>query len=67
MSGMSVLESMPIVYGLMILHCIIGGFAAVIAKSKGFHFGKWIILGLIGGTPALIAVCFLRSQQDIQA
>ena len=66
MNWISTLESMPIISGLMILHCIIGSVAAGIAKSKGFNFRKWIVLGLIGGTPALIAVWFLPAQQNTQ-
>jgi hypothetical protein len=56
------MESLPIdptLYLLLNLHCIIGGVAAAIARAKGRSLGLWLILGLIGGTAALIAALFL--------
>jgi hypothetical protein len=37
------------------LHCIIGVIAAIVAKQKGYEFRVWLPMGLIAGTPALIA------------
>ena len=41
-------------YLLGLLHCLIGLIAAIIAKNKGYKFPRWLIFGLIGGTPILI-------------
>ena len=43
-------------YLLLGLHGIIGITAAMIARKKGLNFQLWLILGLIGGTVALVAV-----------
>lgn len=42
-------------YLLLGLHSIIGVTAAIIAQKKGLNFPLWLILGLIGGTVALVA------------
>ena len=47
---------------LLFFHCLIGGIAALIAKQKGRSYGRWLILGLIGGTVVLIAALFLKSE-----
>lgn len=45
----------PTVYVLFTLHCIVGIVAAIVAQRKGFHRGRWLVWGLIGGTAALVA------------
>jgi hypothetical protein len=45
----------PIVIGAGLLHCAIGVVAALVAKRKGRNWGFWLPVGLIAGTPALIA------------
>ncbi len=39
---------------LMLLHCLIGLMAGIVADTKGYSFLNWLIIGLIGGTIALI-------------
>jgi|GEM_PF-1473115 len=51
-------------YFLMTLHGIIGTTAAIIAQQKGHNFGLWIIIGLIGGTPALIASLLIKRKEQ---
>lgn len=47
-------------YLLLSGHCLIGGVAAAIAFQKGRRLGVWLILGLIGGTAALVASLLLK-------
>ncbi|KGF73584.1 hypothetical protein DO97_19120 [Neosynechococcus sphagnicola sy1] len=47
-------------YLLLNLHCLLGGIAAIIAQRKGRHLGRWLILGLVGGTLALVAAIALK-------
>lgn len=53
----------PIVYLMLNLHCLIGGVAAVIARRQGRSLALWLILGLIGGTVALIAVLLMKEKK----
>ncbi|HEY9617504.1 MAG TPA: hypothetical protein V6C64_11715 [Microcoleaceae cyanobacterium] len=50
----------PIAYLILNLHCLIGGVAAVVAARKGYRLGLWLVLGLIGGTAALIVAIVLQ-------
>jgi hypothetical protein len=43
------------------LHCAIGYAAAKVAIAKGGNKDLWIPVGLIAGTPALIAALTLKS------
>ncbi|MBR8827379.1 MAG: hypothetical protein DSM107014_05650 [Gomphosphaeria aponina SAG 52.96 = DSM 107014] len=52
------------VYFPMLLHCLIGTAAAIIAQQKGQNFILWIILGLIGGTPAIIVSLFMKRKEE---
>ena len=36
------------------LHCAIGLCAAFVAYRKGYHLKRWLVIGLVGGTPSLI-------------
>ncbi|MGB2925270.1 MAG: hypothetical protein WBB82_08215 [Limnothrix sp.] len=36
------------------LHCAIGLSAAFVAYRKGYALKRWLVIGLIGGTPSLI-------------
>ncbi|MEQ9668274.1 hypothetical protein [Coleofasciculus sp. G2-EDA-02] len=47
-------------YLLLTIHCIIGIIAALLARHKGFDFRRWLIIGLIGGTPALIVALVVK-------
>lgn len=55
----------PILSLLFGLHCVIGIIAAIIAQNKGLNFRRWLILGLIGGTVALIAVLVNPSKTQL--
>jgi hypothetical protein len=52
----------PIVLLLGAMHCAIGYAAAQIAINKGRSRDTWIPLGLVAGTPALIAALFLKAE-----
>ncbi|MGI0479868.1 hypothetical protein ACN4EE_03675 [Geminocystis sp. CENA526] len=43
------------IFLLMLLHCLIGLTAAIVADTKGNSFLLWLIIGMIGGTFGLIA------------
>jgi uncharacterized membrane protein HdeD (DUF308 family) len=45
---------------LAILHGVIGTIAAFVAREKGRSYPRWLIIGLIGGTPALIVALLLQ-------
>jgi hypothetical protein len=53
----------------MIVHCLVGISAALLAKSKGYQFNHWIIGSLIGGSFALIlaAVAHNQKEEDINS
>ncbi|OKH18956.1 hypothetical protein [[Limnothrix rosea] IAM M-220] len=36
------------------LHCAIGLLAALVAYRKGYPLKRWLVIGLVGGTPSLI-------------
>jgi hypothetical protein len=42
------------------LHCFMGGIAAIAAHKKGLSLKRWIIFGIIGGTPALVAAILAK-------
>jgi len=61
--GVALLSNLPLEpnpYLLLTLHCIIGIIAALLARRKGFDFRRWLIIGLIGGTPALIVALVVK-------
>jgi hypothetical protein len=45
-----------------VLHCTIGFAAALVAQRRGLPFRKWLVMGLVGGTVALIAACFWQKR-----
>ncbi|MGL5511034.1 MAG: hypothetical protein ACRC2J_02255 [Microcoleaceae cyanobacterium] len=49
---------------LMIVHCLVGISAALLAKSKGYQFNHWIIGSLIGGSFALILAAVAHNQNE---
>lgn len=58
----------PVSIQILILataHCLIGVTATAIAYRKGYNFGRWLAIGLIGGTPAFIAATLLKSQKAL--
>jgi hypothetical protein len=50
------------VFFLMLLHCLIGLTAGIVADTKGYFFPLWLFLGIIGGTFALITSLTLKSK-----
>ncbi|MBD2326530.1 hypothetical protein [Alkalinema sp. FACHB-956] len=47
-----------------ILHLMIGTVAAAIAVQRGKSWKQWLVIGWIGGTPALIAALRLPKLAD---
>lgn len=47
-----------------IVHCLIGTVAAIVAAQKGYSLGKWLVMGWIGGTPALIVALRLADVRE---
>jgi hypothetical protein len=45
---------------LLNLHLAIGTLAAFTAQRKGRKLSRWLLIGWIGGTPALIAALRLK-------
>lgn len=45
---------------LATVHCFMGTLAAIAAHKKGLNLKRWIIFGIIGGTPALIAAILAK-------
>lgn len=42
------------------IHALLGITAAIVADRKGLNLRRWIVIGLIGGTPALIAALLAK-------
>lgn len=57
------IQNWPVFSLMMVLHCIIGSVAALVARRKGLNFGLWLVLGWIGGTVALIAACLAKGEK----
>jgi hypothetical protein len=55
-------SSPNLVFWLILLHCVIGLSAGIIADTKGYSFPVWLFIGEIGGTVALIASIALKSK-----
>ena len=53
-----------VILTLAILHGIIGMIAAFVAQKKGRSYPRWLMIGLIGGTPALIVALLLKPTPD---
>ena len=51
---------------LSFLHCLIGSVAALIARQKGYHYRRWLLYGLIGGTPVFAIALFLKPQASVK-
>jgi len=47
-------DGLSLTYGLMLLHCLVGLVAAMVAQRKGYDLGRWLVAGVVGGTPVLI-------------
>jgi uncharacterized membrane-anchored protein len=52
-------------YLLASLHCVIGTTAAIIAVNKGYSLWRWLLIGLVGGTFALVWSIFLEKNDSI--
>lgn len=61
---MSELPINPVLYLLFNLHCLMGGIAAVVAARKGYSLGLWLLLGLVGGTAALVVAIFIKPKEQ---
>jgi succinate dehydrogenase hydrophobic anchor subunit len=48
------------VFWLMLFHCLIGLTATAIAYRKGRDWKRWLVIGLIGGTAALVAASVMK-------
>jgi hypothetical protein len=53
-------------YLLLSVHCLNGVIAAIVAQSKGRNLSKWLVLGLIGGTVALVAAIALKPVTKVE-
>ncbi|OIP68906.1 hypothetical protein [Planktothrix paucivesiculata] len=58
------LNDPSVILTLAILHGVIGAIAAFVAREKGRNYSQWLIIGLIGGTPALIVALLLKPTPD---
>ena len=47
---------------LLLLHCLMGLLAAIVAQRKGLSFKRWLMWGLIGGTASLAIALFTQSE-----
>jgi uncharacterized membrane protein YoaK (UPF0700 family) len=56
---------MNLLWGAGILHFTIGAIAANVAHRKGRRLSFWLPLGLIAGTPALIAALLLPPVEQV--
>ena len=59
--GLSLAQSLAIAGGV---HLIAGVSAAIVAIRKGKDWKWWIPIGLMAGTPALIAAVKLKPESD---
>jgi uncharacterized membrane protein len=44
----------------LVLHCGVGVVAALTAQKKGFNLKRWLVFGVIVGTPALIVALLAK-------
>jgi predicted Co/Zn/Cd cation transporter (cation efflux family) len=51
-------------YVILCLHCLIGAIGSLVAQQKGYPFGKWMVIGLIGGTAAFIYALWMKKMDD---
>ncbi len=64
LSDLSVtLTENDLLYPLLWFHCLIGGIATLIAYQKGYSWGKWLMIGLVGGTFAFVYALFLKKKE----
>jgi hypothetical protein len=42
------------------IHGLLGVTAAIVADRKGLSLRRWLVIGIIGGTPALIAALLAK-------
>ncbi|NJN32418.1 MAG: hypothetical protein HC824_19820 [Synechococcales cyanobacterium RM1_1_8] len=49
---------------LLNLHFAIGTLAAFTAQRKGRKLSRWLVIGWIGGTPALVAALWLKPESQ---
>lgn len=45
---------------LLFFHCLIGSIAALVAKQKGRRFNRWLLFGLMGGTPVFLITLWMK-------
>ncbi|MGP1375216.1 MAG: hypothetical protein ACTS3T_20475 [Almyronema sp.] len=51
-----------LLYTLLLLHCVMGMIAALVAQRKHLNFSLWFAWGIIGGTLALVTALNARSK-----
>jgi hypothetical protein len=61
--GFTDFYGVPTIYLLLSFHCLMGCLAAVVAQSKGYVLERWLVIGLIGGTVALVGAIALKPQR----
>ena len=44
------------------IHCVIGITAAAIAQKKGYSLRSWLLIGLVGGTFALVKAIIMQNK-----
>ena len=59
--GLSLAQSLAIAGGV---HVVAGVSAAIVAMRKGKNWKWWVPIGLMAGTPALIAAVMLKPESD---
>jgi hypothetical protein len=59
------MDDWPLKLSLGILHFSIGAIAANVAHRKGRRLSFWLPLGLVAGTPALIAALLLPPVEQV--
>jgi len=48
------------IYIPLTLHCLLGIIAATIAYKKGYSLTSWTVIGLLGGTFALVTAVGMK-------
>jgi hypothetical protein len=46
------------------VHFVMGGLAAFTAHKKGLNLRRWIVFGMIGGTPSLVAAILAKPREE---
>ncbi|WP_346291843.1 hypothetical protein [Sphaerothrix gracilis] len=52
-----------LLYTLLLLHCLMGLIAALIAQRKRLNFSTWFVWGAVGGTLAFFMALNARHEE----